>query len=104
VTTVVDEPLEPLWRGLLVYRGLTLLSAGVVVLLTLDEFAAPVGAVVVLAVMTAWTALTAYGYLGTAAGQTGGGGSRWPISSSPSRWWPRPRSSRALRRSSRTRR
>ena len=68
MTEVVDRPLEPLWRGLLVYRGLTLVSAVVVVLLTLDEFAAPGGAVVVLVVMTAWTALSAYGYLGGAAG------------------------------------
>jgi signal transduction histidine kinase len=58
----VDRPLEPLWRGLLVYRVLTLLSAGVVVLLSLDEYAAPAGALGVLAVMAAWTAVTGYGY------------------------------------------
>ena len=59
----VDRPLEPLWRGLLVYRGLTLASAIAVALYRLGEYAHPVGVVVVLGAMTAWTAATAYLYL-----------------------------------------
>lgn len=57
-----ERPLEPLWRGLLVYRALTLISSVGVVLFTLDEFAVPAGAVTVLVVMTGWTAVTVYGY------------------------------------------
>jgi signal transduction histidine kinase len=57
-----ERPLEPLWRGLLVYRALTLLSAVGVVLFTLDEFASPLGAAAVLVVMAGWTAVTVYGY------------------------------------------
>lgn len=49
----VRRPLEPLWRGLLVYRVLTLVSASVVVLVSLDEYAAPAGAVGVLVAMAA---------------------------------------------------
>ncbi len=65
-TTAVDgeRPLEPLWRGLIVYRVLTLLSTTVVVLATLDDFAVPAGALVVQAAMAGWTAVVAYGYLG----------------------------------------
>ncbi|MGH3587440.1 MAG: DUF5931 domain-containing protein, partial [Pseudonocardia sp.] len=59
----VERPLEPLWRGMLVYRGLTLLSAVAGVLLTLGGFASPAGAVAVLAVMVAWTAGSGYAYL-----------------------------------------
>ncbi len=59
----VDRPLEPLWRGLLVYRGLTLVSAIAVALYRLPDYAHPVGVAVVLGVMTAWTATTAYLYL-----------------------------------------
>ncbi len=59
----VDRPLEPLWRGLLGYRGLTLLSAIAVALYRLDDYAHPVGLLAVLGVMTAWTAATAYLYL-----------------------------------------
>jgi signal transduction histidine kinase len=59
----VDRPLEPLWRGVLVYRGLTLVSAIAVALYRLGDYARPVGVVAVLAVMTAWTAALAYLYL-----------------------------------------
>ena len=59
----VDRPLEPLWRGLLVYRGLALASAIAVALYRLDDYAHPVGVLVVLAAMTIWTAATAYFYL-----------------------------------------
>ena len=37
----VDRPLEPLWRGLLVYRGLTLASAIAVALYRLGDYAHP---------------------------------------------------------------
>ncbi|NMH91823.1 histidine kinase [Pseudonocardia bannensis] len=60
----MDRPLEPLWRGLLVYRVLTLISVSVLALFRLDEYAAPAGALTVMAVMAVWTAVTAYGYLG----------------------------------------
>jgi signal transduction histidine kinase len=63
-TPPAERPLEPLWRGLLVYRVLTLVSATVVVVATLDAFAAPAAALAVQAVMAAWTALTGYLYLG----------------------------------------
>lgn len=59
-----ERPLEPLWRGLLVYRVLTLVSATVVVVATLDAFAAPAAALAVQAGMAAWTAVTGYLYLG----------------------------------------
>lgn len=59
-----ERPLEPLWRGLLVYRVLTLLSAGAVVVFSLGSYAAPAGALAVLVVMAAWTVTTGYGYLG----------------------------------------
>lgn len=64
----LERPLEPLWRGHLVYRVLTLLTAAGVVLYSLDRFAAPVGAVVVLGVMAAWTAVTGYAYFGVLPG------------------------------------
>jgi signal transduction histidine kinase len=59
----VDRPLEPLWRGLLVYRGLTLVSSVAVALFRLGEFAHPLGAVAVLVAMVLWTGATAYFYL-----------------------------------------
>lgn len=59
----VEHPLEPMWRGMLVYRVLTLVSAGAGVLLALGEFASPAGAVAVLVGMTAWTAVSGYAYL-----------------------------------------
>lgn len=61
-----EQPLEPLWRGLLFYRVLTLISTTVVVLVTLDRFASPAGAVAVQAGMAAWTAFLARGYFGGA--------------------------------------
>jgi signal transduction histidine kinase len=73
-TADIERPLEPLWRGLLVYRVLTLLSSIAVVLWTLGEFASPVGAVVVLAVMTGWTAVSGYGYFGGLPGARAGRG------------------------------
>ncbi|GAA3097810.1 DUF5931 domain-containing protein [Pseudonocardia yunnanensis] len=60
----MERPLVPLWRGLLVYRVLALLSASAVVLYTLREFASPVGAVAVLVVMAAWTVLSGHAYAG----------------------------------------
>jgi signal transduction histidine kinase len=59
----VEHPLEPLWRGMLVYRVLTLLSSAAGVLLALDAYASRAGAVAVLVVMTAWTAGSGYVYL-----------------------------------------
>ena len=61
--STLEQPLQPLWRGLVVYRVLTLVSAAVVVLASLDIYASPGGALAVLAVMAAWTATTAWGYL-----------------------------------------
>ncbi|MBW0110968.1 histidine kinase [Pseudonocardia sp. KRD-182] len=60
----VERPLEPLWRGLLFYRVLTLVTTTAVVLWTLDEHASPAGAVAVQAGMAAWTAVIGRGYLG----------------------------------------
>jgi signal transduction histidine kinase len=59
----IEQPLEPLWRGMLVYRVLTLVSAAAVVLLSLDDYASPVGAVAVLVVMVAWSAGSGYAYV-----------------------------------------
>jgi signal transduction histidine kinase len=59
----VERPLEPLWRGLLVYRVLTIVSAAVVALVALDEYAAPAGVIAGLVVMAVWTALTGYAYV-----------------------------------------
>jgi signal transduction histidine kinase len=64
----VEQPLEPLWRGMLVYRVLTLVSAVAGVLLSLDEFASRAGAIAVLVVMAAWTAGSGYVYLRRPAG------------------------------------
>lgn len=57
------RPLEPLWRGLLVYRVLALFSAVAAVLSGLDAYASPVGAVAVQVGMVLWTALSGYAYL-----------------------------------------
>lgn len=65
-----ERPLEPLWRGLLVYRVLALLSAVVVVLVALPSYRSPAGAVAVLAVMTGWTAFLGYGYLVSCTGSS----------------------------------
>jgi signal transduction histidine kinase len=73
-----DRPLEPLWRGLLVYRVLTLLSAIAVVLFSLNDFASPAGAVAVLAVMAAWTVVTGWGYFGGLPGAADRRG-RWAL-------------------------
>jgi signal transduction histidine kinase len=64
----VEHPLEPLWRGMLVYRALTLVSASAVLLVSLDEYASSAGAVAVVAVMAAWTAGSGYAYLRRPAG------------------------------------
>ena len=84
--TAVDpqQPLEPLWRGLLVYRVLALVSAAVVVLVELPQYRIPGAAVAVLAVMAGWTAVAGYGYLAAGGGPGGGAGSRSPTSRS--RW------------------
>lgn len=72
---VVEQPLEPLWRGLVVYRLLTLVTAIVVVLLSLADYAAPTGAVAVLAVMAVWTAVTGWSYVRGFAPRPVGSGS-----------------------------
>ncbi|MDN5860020.1 MAG: DUF5931 domain-containing protein [Pseudonocardia sp.] len=63
----LGRPLEPLWRGFIVYRVLTLIVAVAVVFAGLDQFAKPVVAVVVAAVMIVWTGVTGLAYLGSAA-------------------------------------
>lgn len=60
----LEQPLESLWRGGLVYRVLTLLTAAAVVFYSIDEYASAAGAIAVLAVMTVWTAVTGYAYFG----------------------------------------
>ena len=60
----VDRPLEPLWRGVVVYRVLTLAVVIVVAGFHMGSYASPLGAGLVLAVMTVWTAVLARGYLG----------------------------------------
>lgn len=62
----LERPLEPLWRGLLVYRVLCLISSIGFTLYHLDSYASPTGAVVVLAVMAAWTVITGYAYFPSA--------------------------------------
>jgi signal transduction histidine kinase len=64
----IEHPREPLWRGMVVYRVLTLVSAAPGVLLSLADYASPAGAVGVLAAMAAWTAGSGYGYLRRPAG------------------------------------
>jgi signal transduction histidine kinase len=66
-----ERPLEPLWRGLLVYRALTLLSSVAVAVFTFDQFAVPAGVAGVLAVMAGWTAVTVYGYFPTVGAPAG---------------------------------
>lgn len=63
----LGRPLEPLWRGFLVYRLLTLIGTVVVVLISLENFAQPVLAVLVAVVMIVWTGVTGLVYLGVAA-------------------------------------
>lgn len=58
----MDRPLEPLWRGLLVYRVLTLVSTSVFVLMSVREYAHPLAAGLVVAVMVAWTVVTGFAY------------------------------------------
>ncbi|GAA5138854.1 MacS family sensor histidine kinase [Pseudonocardia adelaidensis] len=65
----IEQPLEPLWRGMLVYRALTLASAVAGVLLSLDEYASRAGALVVVVAMGAWTAGSGYAYLRRPAGR-----------------------------------
>jgi signal transduction histidine kinase len=60
----VERPLEPMWRGLLVYRVLTLASTAAVVLYRLNDYASPAGAIGVLAAMAGWTMVTGYAYFG----------------------------------------
>jgi signal transduction histidine kinase len=60
----MQRPVEPLWRGMLVYRVLTLLSSAVVMVWSLDNFASKPGVLAVLAVMVSWTAVSGYWYLG----------------------------------------
>jgi signal transduction histidine kinase len=60
----MQRPVEPLWRGMLVYRTLTLISVGLVLVWRLGEFAFPGGAVAVLVAMAAWTLLTGIWYVG----------------------------------------
>jgi signal transduction histidine kinase len=64
----VEHPLEPLWRGMLVYRALTLVSSVAGVLLSLGEYASPAGTVGVLLVIVGWTAGSGYAYLRRPAG------------------------------------
>ncbi len=73
ITADPQRPLEPLWRGLLVYRVLALISSGLAVLLALPDYRSPVAAVAVLVVMAGWTAVSGYGYLraGARAGRRG---------------------------------
>ena len=56
------QPLLPLWRGLLVYRALTLASSVVAALLALRSDARPWLSIAMLAVMVAWTAVIAVAY------------------------------------------
>jgi signal transduction histidine kinase len=63
----LGRPLEPLWRGFLIFRVLTLVGAVVVVLARLDEFARPGFAVAVCAAMAVWTGVSGLAYLGVAA-------------------------------------
>lgn len=65
----LERPLEPLWRGLLVYRVLTLLAAFVAVWRYFDHFGSPAGVVAVQVAMAAWTVATGFAYLGERAAQ-----------------------------------
>ncbi|WP_433275465.1 MacS family sensor histidine kinase [Pseudonocardia xinjiangensis] len=63
-----EQPLAPLWRGLLVYRVLALMSTSAGVLYSLDSYARPGAAVAVLVVMAVWTVLSSFGYFGALPG------------------------------------
>ncbi len=52
----------PLWRAIAVYRVAALAYVGVLTVQNLDEYANPVAAWPILALMVAWTAVTAVGY------------------------------------------
>jgi signal transduction histidine kinase len=62
---VIDnqDPTVPLWRAAVLLRVFTLLFAAGVVLVYLDEYARPWLALVMVGVMTAWTAVTTVRYL-----------------------------------------
>jgi signal transduction histidine kinase len=64
---------DPLWRGLVGYRVIALIYAGALIVVNLPLYRHPAGAVVVLVVMVAWTALTAAGYLRPGPGLPGRG-------------------------------
>lgn len=59
----VERPLEPLWRGVVVYRVLTLVTVVGVSAFHMTDYASPLGAGLVLAAMTVWTAVLARGWL-----------------------------------------
>lgn len=61
------RPVEPLWRGLAVFRALTFLLATAGVLVALDQYASPVGALVVQGVVLVWTVASGVVYLGVVA-------------------------------------
>jgi signal transduction histidine kinase len=60
----MQRPVEPLWRGLLVYRVLTLVSAAAVLVWRISDYASPPGALAVLFGMAVWTVLTSLWYMG----------------------------------------
>ncbi|MEQ3548863.1 DUF5931 domain-containing protein [Pseudonocardia nematodicida] len=61
----VEHPLEPFWRGVIAYRLLTLVTVAAITLYHLrTAYERPAAAVAVLLVMTVWTAVTSWGYLG----------------------------------------
>ena len=64
----VEHPLEPFWRGVIAYRLLTLVTVIGVTLYHLGGYARPYGALGVLVVMTVWTAVLSWGYLGRLPG------------------------------------
>ena len=75
VATLVDveHPLEPFWRGVIAYRLLTLLTVvGVTVYHRPTGYERPLAALAVLLVMTVWTAVTSWGYLGGLPGRPDG--------------------------------
>ncbi|OLM20350.1 MULTISPECIES: DUF5931 domain-containing protein [unclassified Pseudonocardia] len=61
----VEHPLEPFWRGIIAYRLLTLLTVvGITLYHLRTGYVLPLAALGVLLVMTVWTAVTSWGYLG----------------------------------------
>ncbi|HZX06480.1 DUF5931 domain-containing protein, partial [Kribbella sp.] len=56
------DPLQPLWRALVVFRVLTWVFACLGVWTLWDGIVRPYGAVLQLAVMGVWTAVSSYGY------------------------------------------